>query len=576
MNRDNDCLNNAHASISVATSSDNNKNIGHSLHEKNIEAISSNCCESVLYKKSDNSGELLHDCSFKTDETILNSYSFETDTCDSFQKYSFNDNKKEFPCNTFQSQSYERDEANKCRDNGKILNSNNCHIFASVLPPQSEISCQQAASSSLRVGSSPQQVAFSQTEARAASKNQSRKDNAYQVENQQRLSYSRFPASQTESLNSNHCVGAGKQNKLEISLPTLNRQSTFNKSNSLQLGDQQSSDSSCPSYTTLQKSSSFRQAGRLNNRFTPVSASNKFYRSNNPTHSSYQGNKTPAKRYPSKKFDQLMESSPSALNKELTMATTIQNPFDVPLSQQGSLGIPPNSEDTNMVYPYDQQPLSNEAMPLTNDVMPTDLRTHNTLDSNPTNLRTQQETASDLQLCLSDEHFMFSTLGMSPPQNQPLNFSQMNSHDSQIVQELQNAVLEDLAVPSQNAQVYQGQVSQTSSGLPGVSRQNDQWSQLLQGSDNYQEQDKSKQADLQSFFNNDMQSLYQQQQQKQLKHLGSNNVKKEPASPSLALQSETAALKKIKKTSNVLPSDGARPRASGSVPLPGLQFFRPD
>lgn len=201
-----------------------------------------------------------------------------------------------------------------------------------------------------------------------------------------------------------------------------------------------------------------------------------------------------------------------------------------------------------MVYPYEQQPLSNEAISLTNDLMPTDLRTHNTLDSNSTNLRTQQETASDLQLCLSDENFMFSNLGMSPPQNQPLNFSQVNSHGSQIVQELQNAVLEDLAVPSQNAQVYEGQMSQTSSGLPGVSRQNDQWSQLLQGSDTYQEQDKNKQTDLQTFFNNDLQSLYQQKQQKQLKDLNSKSVKKEPVSPSLALQSDNAALKKVKKT----------------------------
>lgn len=335
---------NGFKNISVATNSDNNKNMGNSLHEKNIITTSSNCCESVLYKNSESNSELLHNRSFKSDEKILNSYSFETGTCENFQKYSFNDNKKEFPCNTLHSQSYEQDKANKCHNNGKIPNSNNCHIFASALPPQNEISCQQAASSSLSVGSSSQQVAFSQTEARTASKNQSQIYNTHQVENQQNLSYNHFSTSQAKPLNSNHCVGVGKQNKFESSFQTLNRQITFNKSNSLQVSNHQSLDSSCPSYTTLQKSNSLSQAGCPNNQFTPASASSSFCRSNNPTNSSYQGNETPAKRYLTKKLDQLMESGLSGLNKELTMATTMQNPFDVPSFQPGSLGISQNSE----------------------------------------------------------------------------------------------------------------------------------------------------------------------------------------------------------------------------------------
>ena len=204
-----------------------------------------------------------------------------------------------------------------------------------------------------------------------------------------------------------------------------------------------------------------------------------------------------------------------------------------------------------MIYPYEQQHLSNEVIPLSNDVMPTDLRTHNTntIDSSIANLRTPLEAASDLQLCLNDENSMFSTLGISPPQNQPLNFSQMNSNDHQIVQELQNAVLEDLVVPHQNAHVYQGQVDQTSLGLVRVSGQNDQWSQLLQESNIQQGQDKDKQADLQNFLNNDMQSFYQQQHQQQLEDLSSKNVKKEPVSPPSALQNDTTISKRSNKTS---------------------------
>ena len=333
---------NVHDKVSAATHSNNSRKNKH-------------ICETVLNNNVHNK-EFLQNINSINSGKILHSNSLTTNSCDS-SMINCHDNRKVLLNTNFLSHSYVPVNNNNQHTNGKILNGNDCHSIGSVLPPQNEISCQQTASSSMCVGSkgSSQQVAFSQKEASitvTASKNQLQKDNTFQVENQHNLNYNltaslSFSSPQTKPLTSDQYIEPIKQIKLKKSFQVLNQQGKLQKSNSFQLSKRQALESNYPSYTTLQKSSltSVGQTVCFNNTSSSISTSStQLYSSNHPTTSTYQGNHTLAAEYPPKKFDQLMESGPSGLNNELTMATTMQNPFDVPSFQSGSLGISQNSE----------------------------------------------------------------------------------------------------------------------------------------------------------------------------------------------------------------------------------------